>query len=58
MVLRSGDKGDPVRMLQRDLNKLGYMLLVDGDFGNATSNAIISARQQLGCPGGPEADGK
>ena len=36
MVLRNGDKGDAVKTLQRDLNKLGYMLLVDGDFGEAT----------------------
>ena len=56
MVLRSGDRGDAVKALQRNLNKLGSMLLVDGDFGAGTRNAIVTARQLLSRPGPPEAD--
>jgi len=56
MVLRGGDRGEPVKTLQRDLNKLGFMLLVDGDFGAGTRNAVVGAREQLGRPGPPEAD--
>ena len=57
MVLRKGDHGDEVKILQHDLNKLGAMLLVDGDFGPGTRNAVISARQLLGRPGLPDATG-
>jgi hypothetical protein len=32
------------------------MLLVDGDFGAGTRNAVVDAREQLGRPGPPEAD--
>ena len=42
-VLRYGDKGEAVRELQRDLQKLGYGLGpcgVDGDFGSATKAAV------------------
>jgi peptidoglycan hydrolase-like protein with peptidoglycan-binding domain len=51
VVLRLGDKSPEVKTLQRDLNKLGAMLLVDGAFGGATKNAVTSARQSLGVPG-------
>src|SRR5262249_3457141 len=33
MVLNQGDKNDAVRDLQRALNKLGALLLLDGDLG-------------------------
>ena len=56
MVLRAGDRGESVKELQRGLNRMGAMLLVDGDFGTGTRNAILSAREQLGRPGPPEAD--
>ncbi len=56
MVLKSGDNGPAVKTLQRGLNKLGVMLLVDGDFGAATRTAVGSARDQLGRPGPPDAD--
>ena len=56
MVLRSGDNGDAVKTLQRGLNRMGAMLLVDGDFGAGTSAAILNARQQLNSPGSAEAD--
>ena len=39
MVLRSGDKGKAVKELQRGLNKLGSMLLIDGQFGPGTRDA-------------------
>ena len=56
MVLRQGDSGEPVKKLQRGLNKLGEMLLVDGDFGPSTRHAVVGARETLGKPGPPEAD--
>lgn len=56
MVLRTGDKGDDVKALQRNLNKLGFMLIVDGGFGTGTGAAVASARVTLGRPGLPEAD--
>jgi peptidoglycan hydrolase-like protein with peptidoglycan-binding domain len=51
MVLKRRDKGDAVKQLQRGLNKLGAMLLVDGDFGAGTSTAIAAARTALRMPG-------
>jgi peptidoglycan hydrolase-like protein with peptidoglycan-binding domain len=56
MVLRSGDVGDAVKALQRGLNNLGSMLLIDGQFGSGTRDAISEARQTLDHPGPPEAD--
>ena len=56
MVLRSGDRGEAVKTLQRGLNKFGSMVLVDGDFGAGTRNAVVGVREQLGRPGPPEAD--
>jgi len=51
MVLRQGASGDPVKQLQRGLNRLGSMLLVDGDYGNGTRDAIEHVRETLGQPG-------
>jgi hypothetical protein len=56
VVLRRGDSGPRVKVLQRSLNKLGSMLLIDGDFGLATRDAVVDARQVLDQPGPPEAD--
>ena len=56
MVLRVGDVGDAVKALQRGLNRLGAMLLVDGHLGAGTGDAIVEARMTLGRPGPPEAD--
>lgn len=39
-LLNQGDKGSRVNQLQIDLNKLGYKLVVDGDFGPATDKAV------------------
>jgi peptidoglycan hydrolase-like protein with peptidoglycan-binding domain len=54
MVLRVGDRGPEVKGLQRGLNKLGAMLIVDGDYGRATSNAVAKAQESLGLPGPPD----
>src|SRR5436305_996709 len=51
MILRQGDKGDQVKVMQRGLNKLGQMLLVDGDFGAGTCSAVGAARTELRMPG-------
>ena len=54
MVLRRGNSGDPVKVLQRGLNKLGAMLLVDGDYGKGTEAAVADARETLSMPGPPD----
>ena len=41
-ALSSGSKGEEVMKLQVKLNKLGYKLLVDGDFGIRTEQAVRS----------------
>src|SRR5258705_14001783 len=51
VVLRRGNNGDPVKVLQRGLNKLGAMLLVDGDFGQGTEAAVADTRETLAMPG-------
>ncbi len=56
MPLKLGDSGEGVRILQRGLNKLGSILLVDGGFGPATRDAVIDGRVALRQPGPPEAD--
>jgi hypothetical protein len=40
LVLKKGDKGCNVRMLQRDINKYGGNLVVDGIFGQKTENEL------------------
>src|SRR6266850_166119 len=47
MILRLNDHGAPVKSLQRNLNKIGSILLVDGDFGPATRDAVLDARGAL-----------
>jgi hypothetical protein len=56
MVLKLRDHGDAVKSLQRGLNKVGSLLLIDGDFGPGTRDAVVDARVALGLPGEPEAD--
>ena len=56
MLLKQGDNGASVKALQRGLNKLGEMVLVDGEFGTGTSAAVAGARLSLGLPGPPVAD--
>lgn len=43
-VLRRGDKGEAVRQLQSLLNRVGGMLLADGDFGAGTQRAVRYAQ--------------
>ena len=56
MLLKLDSSGDAVKALQRGLNKLGAILLVDGDFGPGTRDAVADARTVLEQPGPPEAD--
>ena len=39
-VLRPGDEGDNVKVLQQKLVNLGYKLKVDGKYGEKTTNAV------------------
>jgi peptidoglycan hydrolase-like protein with peptidoglycan-binding domain len=55
-MLSRGDTGDAVRALQRDLNKLGSLLLVDGEYGPGTEAAIADACAALGLPVRTNAD--
>ena len=56
MILKRGDSGDAVKTFQRNLNKLGSMLTIDGEFGQGTQTAVVNARATLNQPGPPEAD--
>ena len=56
MTLKLHDNGEAVKELQRGLNRLGSMLLIDGDFGPSTDAAVVDARATLGLPAGGEAD--
>lgn len=56
MALKRGDKGEPVKALQRSLNRFGSMLLIDGDFGESTEAAVVDARAALGLPDAKTAD--
>jgi len=51
MILKRNDSGPAVKVLQRNLNKLGAIVLVDGGFGGETSDAITDARVALNRPG-------
>jgi hypothetical protein len=56
MLLKLGVSGAAVKVLQRGLNKLGSILLVDGGFGPDTRDAVVEGRVSLNLPGPPEAD--
>lgn len=56
MLLRQGARGENVKALQRALNKVGELVLVDGGFGAGTAQAVSAARVTLGLPGPAEAD--
>lgn len=48
-TIKKGNKGSQVKALQLDLNYvLGTNLTVDGDFGNATFNALIDFQKKYG----------
>lgn len=40
-LLRKGSKGEGVMWLQYELNKHGYGLIIDGDFGQNTADALM-----------------
>ena len=44
-TLKRGDKGAEVKMLQELLNKAGYNLVVDSDFGKNTHNAVLALQK-------------
>lgn len=50
MILRQNDAGPAVRIFQRDLNKLGSIILVDSHFGGETHDAVLDARVVLSLP--------
>jgi hypothetical protein len=39
-IIKKGKKGNPVLMIQKALNFIGYKLIEDGDFGPKTENAL------------------
>lgn len=47
-TLRSGNRGEDVRVLQRLLRERGYMLDVDGKFGPLTREAVMSYQGKMG----------
>lgn len=57
-VLRRGDRDEEVAGLQRNLNKIGALLDIDGDFGPATERAVREAQEMAGLPQSGEADAK
>ena len=46
--LQRGDKGSAVVQMQQALNKLGYNLTPDGNFGSGTQNAVKSFQKKYG----------
>jgi hypothetical protein len=56
MALERGDSGEAVRELQRLLNRVGALLVVDGDFGPGTETAVAEARDFLRLPPGEAVD--
>ena len=55
-MLRLGDSGAAVKVLQGGLNKFGALLLLDGDFGPLTRDAVLETRVALGARVSPDAD--
>ncbi|WP_298295785.1 N-acetylmuramidase domain-containing protein [uncultured Litoreibacter sp.] len=48
VILRLGSKGDAVSGLQQNLRRLGYHLIIDGDFGPATKTQVIAFQRDNG----------
>ncbi len=49
-VLRRGDKGEEVKVLQTWLNRVGAMLIADGDFGGLTERGVRYTQDIAGRP--------
>lgn len=47
-MLKRGDKGDGVRLLQAALRRRGYTVALDGDFGTKTDRAVRQFQAALG----------
>ena len=47
-TVKKGSKGDTVKQLQTKLNQLGFKLATDGQFGDATHNAVITMQSIFG----------
>lgn len=47
-TLKRGCKGDEVKVLQKELNKFGYRLVEDGDFGTMTELSVKAFQQKSG----------
>lgn len=57
-VLRQGDRGDNVKWLQAGINNVsGRGLVVDGDFGPATHQAVVDLQKWIGLPANGVVDG-
>lgn len=56
MRLKLGDSGDAVKALQSGMNKFGAILLLDGDYGPLTRDAVLETCVTMGRPPSPEAD--
>lgn len=49
IILRNGDRGEEVVLLQKAINELGgFNLSPDGDFGNGTKNSLTAVQRTLG----------
>ena len=59
IVLKKGMTGDGVKWLQWELNRLGYVLEIDGDFGELTENAVkkFQTRYFVDCKVGSQTRG-
>ena len=53
-TVKKGDKGTPVRWVQNKMNKAGYKLSVDGEFGGGTDKDVRDFQKKKGLT----ADGK
>ncbi|MCM0646951.1 L,D-transpeptidase family protein [Clostridium swellfunianum] len=45
-TFRQGDKGKKIKEIQQKLNKFGYKLIVDGDYGSSTTAAVIDFQKR------------